>query len=286
MDSFDNGLPPDGANLASETPQPVPPPQPAIERFPPDLRVSWGWFDIFVFILVSLAAYFISAVAIIAGFMARGMSIQHLQDSPRLLALFVVLNTLCASVAQLGYLYLRTRVLVGRPFWRSLGWWSFDSLGLNSAQVAGYCIFSGVALSVVVNFLSNLVGHKHALPIELMFQDRRSVLLLMILAVTIAPLVEETIFRGYLYPVVARSLGIPAAVILTGILFGLLHAMQLAGAWAQTSLLVLVGIVFTFVRAKSKTVLASYLTHLSYNGTIFLTTVIQTHGLRNIPFTH
>ena len=37
-------------------------------------------------------------------------------------------------------------------------------------------------------------------------------------------------------------------------------------------------------RAASKTVLASYLTHLSYNGYIFLSTMIQTHGLKNLPF--
>jgi membrane protease YdiL (CAAX protease family) len=112
------------------------------------------------------------------------------------------------------------------------------------------------------------------------------VFLLMVLAVTLAPLVEEMIFRGYIYPVVARSLGIPAGVILTGILFGLLHAPQLSGAWAQIGLLIVVGIVFTYIRAVSRTVLASYITHLSYNGYIFVTTMIQTHGLRNLPFTH
>jgi membrane protease YdiL (CAAX protease family) len=144
----------------------------------------------------------------------------------------------------------------------------------------------GFGFSLIVNAISNYVGHKGELPIEIYFQDRRSVFLLMILAVTIAPLVEETIFRGYLYPVVARSFGVPASVILVGILFGLLHAPQLSGAWTQIALMVLVGIVFTYIRAASRTVLASYLTHLSYNGWIFITTMIHTHGLQTLPFTH
>jgi membrane protease YdiL (CAAX protease family) len=285
MNSFESGPPPSDSTVPSAEPQPVAPQPAPFDHFP-DLRVPWGWFDILIFVLVSAAAYFISAIAIVAGFMARGISMDRLQHTPSALALFVVLNTLFASVAQLGFLYLRTRIVLSRPFWRTLGWWPLNSAGFEPARVALLCVVTGFALSAIVNFLSNFAGHKHALPIEVMFQDRRSVLLLMILAVTIAPLVEETIFRGYLYPVVARSFGIPGAVIITGILFGLLHAMQLAGAWAQTSLLILVGIVFTFIRANTKTVLASYLTHLSYNSFIFISTMIQTHGLRTLPFTH
>jgi membrane protease YdiL (CAAX protease family) len=233
-----------------------------------------------------LAAYFISAIALIIGFVAGGVNVQQLQHSPRTLALFFILNTVMASLAQLGYFYLRTRALTGEPFWRSLGWWSFDSLALDTRRVAAYCVLTGIVLSALVNALSNYIGHKGQLPIEVYFQDRRSVFLLMLLAVTLAPLVEEMIFRGYIYPIVARSFGIPAGVILTGILFGLLHAPQLSGAWAQIGLLIVVGIVFTYIRAVSRTVLASYLTHLSYNGYIFITTMIQTHGLRNLPFAH
>lgn len=286
MDTCDGGSPPNGTNAPSETPAPPPSAESALRKIPSDLQVPWGWFDILVFVLVSAAAYFISAVAIVLVFMARGMTLQQIQNSHSSLAIFVVLNTVCASIAQLGYLYLRTQVLVGQPFWHTLGWWSFRSLGLDVRRVAAYCVFAGFGFSIIVNGLSDVIGHKHGLPIEIMFQDRRSVLLLMILAITVAPLVEETIFRGYIYPVVARSFGVPTGIIFTGILFGLLHAMQLSGAWAQIALLVFVGIVFTYIRAASKTVLASYITHLSYNGYIFISTMIQTHGLRNLPFPH
>jgi membrane protease YdiL (CAAX protease family) len=288
MDTFEGGPPPDGTNTLPEAtpPAPLQPSRSNLLNYPEDLRVGWGWLDIFVFVLVSLAAYFISAIALIIGFVAGGVNVQQLQHSPRTLALFFILNTVMASLAQLGYFYLRTRVLTGEPFWWSLGWWSFHSLALDTRRIVAYCVFTGIVLSALVNALSNYIGHKGQLPIEVYFQDRRSVFLLMILAVTLAPLVEEMIFRGYIYPVVARSFGIPAGVILTGILFGLLHAPQLSGALAQIGLLIVVGIVFTYIRAVSRTVLASYLTHLSYNGYIFITTMIQTHGLRNLPFTH
>lgn len=48
-------------------------------------------------------------------------------------------------------------------------------------------------------------------------------------AVLVAPLLEEMVFRGFLLPVVARRAGSPAAVLLTALLFGLLHGGFFAG---------------------------------------------------------
>ena len=105
----------------------------------------------------------------------------------------------------------------------------------------------------------------------------------MLMGVLIAPLVEETIFRGYVYPVVARSFGIRAGIVITGTMFGLLHAPQLWGGWGQIALLILVGIMFTAARAVSRTVLASYLLHVSYNSFLFIAFLVASHGLRHLP---
>src|SRR5213592_4448397 len=53
---------------------------------------------------------------------------------------------------------------------------------------------------------SSQVSVKNAehIPIQEMFKSRSGMLLLMSMAVLVAPLVEETVFRGYLYPVFAR----------------------------------------------------------------------------------
>jgi membrane protease YdiL (CAAX protease family) len=60
---------------------------------------------------------------------------------------------------------------------------------------------------------------KQPLPIQQFFLDRQSIYLMAILAVLVAPIVEETVFRGFLYPVFARTLGISGGIALTGILF-------------------------------------------------------------------
>ena len=63
-----------------------------------------------------------------------------------------------------------------------------------------------------------------------------------------------------------RRLGIAAGILVTGTLFGLTHAAQLWGGWGQIALLIFVGIVLTWVRARTGTVAASYCVHLGYNG--------------------
>ena len=107
--------------------------------------------------------------------------------------------------------------------------------------------------------------------------------LLLAVGILPAPAVEETIFRGYLYPVLARTLGVEGGVLTTGLLFGMMHAHQLWGGWVQIALLVFVGIVLTYARARTGTVLTSWLLHLGYNTFLFVGFVISTGGLRHLP---
>ena len=108
-------------------------------------------------------------------------------------------------------------------------------------------------------------------------------MLLMAMAVFVAPLVEETVFRGYLYPLFAKSFGMVPAVLLTGLLFGLMHGTQLGWSWGIVGLLILVGVIFTFARAYTGTVVASYLLHLGYNSMIAVATIIGTKGFTRLP---
>ena len=97
---------------------------------------------------------------------------------------------------------------------------------------------------------------------EELFKYRQTAVLFMAMAVLVAPLVEETLFRGYLYPLFARSFGIGPGIVLSGVLFGLMHGAQLGWTLSLVAMLIFVGIVFTIVRASTGTVFASYLMHL------------------------
>jgi membrane protease YdiL (CAAX protease family) len=198
-------------------------------------------------------------------------------------SLAVVIQALL-SFATLGFLYVLVRVRTGAPFWPAVGWRKFPGMTSWSAVATRYA-FLGCGLAVLVSFASNLVDNGKTLPIEEFFHNRQTVLLLIVLGVLVAPFVEETLFRGCIYPVVAGRFGVPAGVIVTGVLFGLAHAPQLRGGEGQIALLVCVGIVLTYIRARAGTVLASYFVHVAYNSSLFAALIFSTGGLRHLPTT-
>ena len=93
---------------------------------------------------------------------------------------------------------------------------------------------------------------------------------------------EELFFRGFLYPVLARRLGLPIAVFLTALGFALLHGAQLMFTWGPVLVIFLVGVVLTMVRARQNSVAASVLIHMAYNGTITAAMFVATDGFRHL----
>jgi uncharacterized protein len=263
-----------------------PPPPDVWRSFPDDLRTPWGWPDLLVFVLVIGASFFLVGAFLLGIFLLNGVSLQKLQDSTSLKTLFAVLNQLLLYVALLAYLYAFIRARTGGPFWRTLGWRPLEGFRLSRPLAYAGCIAGGSVFAFLIQLASVPFEKETKLPIEALFQDRRSAILLMLMSVLVAPQVEETVFRGYIYPVVARSFGISGGVLITGVLFGLLHAPQLWGGWMHILLMIVVGIVFTYIRATSRTVLASYLAHLSYNSFLFAIFLVSTGWLRNLPVHH
>lgn len=243
----------------------------------PDLRVPWGWLDLLLLVIVYVGATAIATILLAILLASRGIAFGALERSPRALGFFVLANQLSVYVAVFLYLWVQTRFRFKAPFWSTLGWHKVEpSRWPRPVAWLGF-VALGLVLSASIQLVSVAFPPKTKLPIEALMQNRQAALALMAMSVLLAPVVEETIFRGFLYPVLARSFGVFAGIIVTGTIFGLLHAEQLWGGWAQIALLVLVGIIFTWVRAAKRTVVASYLLHVSYNFLIVLT------GLRSLP---
>ena len=96
-----------------------------------------------------------------------------------------------------------------------------------------------------------------------------SITLLVIFGVLVAPVVEEMLFRGFIFSVVDRSLGAAAAVVSTSLLFSLPHGVQYGWRWQNLLLLTAVGVAFGAGRAWTGSVRPSALMHASYNATLF-----------------
>jgi membrane protease YdiL (CAAX protease family) len=249
---------------------------------PPDSRTPFRWIDlVYLILFYFVCGGFLTLIVAAGAFVFFGISPSALEKSAAARASVLIISQALLSGATLAFLYAVVRGRSAAPFWQAMGWRAFRDMA-SSATIARY-IFGGFALAVVVGWLGNFVGRESGIPMEELFRSRQSVLMLMGLGILVAPVVEETIFRGCIYPVIARKFGITTGIVATGALFGLAHAQQLGGAWGQIGLLICVGIVLTYVRARAGTVAASYFVHLGYNTILFAGFYVATGGLRHLP---
>ena len=247
-----------------------------------DLRGPWGWLDLLYLVLFWFASQVAAGIVVGAVVVARGMDRHQFGELTRNPAVVVGVATAMFLLMML-FISVMLRVRYQAPFWRTVGWRALRPRTLPPAAGMFLLVLGGIGLALAVILLNVIFKAKSKLPIEEMFRDRQGVFLLMAMGILLAPVVEETIFRGYIYPVIARSWGVAVGVIATGTVFGLMHAPQLKGGTAQIVTLIVVGIVLTWVRAKTGTVLASFLVHLSYNSFLFLLTYAATEGFRKFP---
>jgi len=252
--------------------------------FPADLEITWSWPHFVVFVMFG----FISLVvvqAVMAAFLAPRGHLNSKQLESYLLSnpKFSIGSMLIWYAALFFFLYVTLSLLRGHSFWECLGWRKIQpKLGELPRNPLIY-FAAGCGLSLLVAVVSSRMKTPENIPIEELFKYRQTALLFVAMAVLVAPLVEETLFRGYLYPLFARSFGVAPGIVLTGVLFGLMHGAQLGWTWALVGVLIFVGIVFTIVRARTGSVLASYLMHLGYNSLISFFALLGTHGFTKMP---
>lgn len=262
-------VPPQDAQGQQDTPLPPPHPPRSGPGLSDDLRVPWGWLDVLMFVVVGIVA------SVVITWALAEISIRLFGLNPKEVfgttmstakSIIVLSRQAVLDLGAILFLYLLLMTRTSGPFWPSIGWREMKLGSGKIRDLALQFLAGGAVLALVVSFVGAFFNSKSTLPIEQLLQARVSILLFGFLGVLVAPLVEETIFRGFLYPVIARWVGVAAGVVITGTLFGLMHAAQLWGGWGQIALLILVGIVLTWVRARTGTVAASYFVHLGYNG--------------------
>jgi len=240
-------------------------------RNPPEDPVWSGWDVVGVVALTVLSLMVIPLLVVLPAhlFVYPKLSLVDIVQIPDVILLVQVLAY--GVVFAVIYSLLRTRS--GR-FWEPLRWnWPTRSW-------AAYLMLGTLLYVALMGFGELLPIPKH-LPIDRFFQNAHTAKLMTLLSVTLAPFMEELFFRGLLYPVLARRAGVPMAIFLTGAAFGLLHSEQLRYSWAVV-IIFLVGIALTSVRAATKSVAASFLVHVGYNGTLSILLVIATDGFRHL----
>jgi len=235
---------------------------------------AWTGLDILrlmVLIIVAIIACFFAAVLVTRICVYPHMGLGEIARIP----LVAVAGQSLAYLLIFGYMYVLVTRERRRPDFLAAIHWNWPS------NIAAYVVV-GFALSLALQVLAHFLPIPKELPIDNFFRTPAEAWALSILSVTLAPLMEELFFRGFLYPVLARRLGLPIAVFLTALGFALLHVAQLGRAWGPVLVIFLVGIVLTLVRAKTNSVAAGVLIHMAYNGTITVAMFAATDGFRHL----
>lgn len=242
-------------------------PQPRIPDTPePQLPASlqypfWNYEDIALFFGMGLPCLVFS-IAILEA-IVYVLPVKPSQSVYLLTAQFVGYTMWFAS------LVLLLRVRYEAPFWASLAW-------LVPKQSFWRYVFQGPMLAFAVAFLGLAMrAPQIEMPFKELLTDRVSTMMTGVFGVTIGPLCEELAFRGFLMPVVVRSLGVWPGILITAVPFALLHGPQYSWSWRHLLLLLLAGTAFGRVRHITGSTAAAALTHASYNLTFFSALIVQ-----------
>lgn len=157
-----------------------------------------------------------------------------------------------AMIAVLGTgFYCILRLRYRQPVLKPLGWVIPEMLYIVIALMLGASFAAAIALYLR---LRNQVTPP--IPISE----------LVILGLVLGPILEESLFRGCLLPVLALSIGTKPAVIVTAVLFAVFHGPTNLAHWLTFTA---TGIAYGWMRMASRSTTASALMHSAYNLTLY-----------------
>jgi membrane protease YdiL (CAAX protease family) len=228
----------------------------------PEKKPFWGYVDLAL--VFGLLFAFVALIIMGAAGMVFAVPSLRRNQGPLLLP---------TQIAVYAAVYLSLRVVLGvrysKPVLSSLGWCAarFNLLFVG---------LGGILLAFVVSGLAALVHTpKVPSPVESLMSSPILLSLFGVMAVTLAPFFEELLFRGFLQPLLTRSLGMIAGIVLTAAVFGSLHAPEYSFAWQYAVAVSLVGVVLGWLRVRSDSIIPCTVMHGAYNSVFVVALVFS-----------
>lgn len=156
------------------------------------------------------------------------------------------------SLFLIGSLYAIIRLRHGRQVWTLLGWVWPRRIHLVAALLGG--IGLGIGVDIIAHATTPTTHVIHLWN-------------LILLDGLLGPIIEESLFRGCLLPVVARTSGPTIGIAAAAALFATFHPITRIAQWLC---FLTTGTAFGWIRVRSGSTAASALMHAIYNVTLFL----------------
>src|SRR5579859_1098033 len=241
----------------------------------------WSWSDLAIFLALAALAFLVANLLVAVGYVGiRNLAGEHnppasVPDNP---FLPITLQLLFYGML-FAVIYLLVVTYHHRPFWSSLNWRK-----PTARQVIGY-VLGGLMMAIGVQLAPTILPDQQSFPLERMFTSPLAAYAVAAFAVLIAPLMEELIFRGVLFAVFERRVGVRFAVATTTVLFAALHVPEYRGAWNHVLLICLVGGIFSLARGLTGSLAPSIFLHFAYNLSLMAALYFGTQHFRLLQAT-
>ncbi|MDE3197493.1 MAG: CPBP family intramembrane metalloprotease, partial [Acidobacteriota bacterium] len=201
---------------------------------------SWGFGEV----LIAIAMFLLIQIVVVLG------AAKILRDAAKT-GYGEVAQLLIAYLLMFGMLKV-IFFLRGQPLLKSLAWTPTPFRPFTLAMTGLALVLLSLMLQVVLRTPDVETPFSRMLDSGL--ASRLSIALF---GVTIAPVAEEMIFRGFLQPVMINGIGVFPGILTTSLLFGALHLAQNADLWQAGVTITIAGFGFGVVRHISGSTRAS-----------------------------
>jgi len=205
-------------------------------------RVPWGWLDLLAIALVAAALYvaeILAARLLVSspahlGLAALGRSFVSRGVSPHVIQL-VVGSLLLYGAAALAIVSWLRGIRRYEISWATFGYHPAPLSRLAAVAFGIYpatILTSAVVTALTVAFVQKVLrGHFSNPQTQAIFGGVRptvpNIALLLLLVAVLAPLVEETLFRGVLYQLLRNKLPVSVAAVVSAAIFAAAHAIPI-----------------------------------------------------------
>jgi hypothetical protein len=234
------------------------PPSPPVRPWTISDLIAFGSF--FVVTLIFLPAVLI----LVAKAFKPDLSVTNLSAETQ------ILLQAALDIAWVGFIFFLIAVVHQKRILETFRWQNTHRYRVASL------VALGAILAIAVFVVSSFFPPSSPPAIEKLAESSSSVVLLVVFGVCFAPIIEEIIFRGFLFSVLSEFGGSRLAVPATAALFALMHAPQLWPSRAGILLILAVGYVLSIVRERSNSLIPSFIVHTAYNGMLVGASAIGT----------
>lgn len=154
-------------------------------------------------------------------------------------------------------------------FWKTLGWQTGGFVWWHYALIL-------LGIFTVSYTVSYFVPEQDNQVLRILRTSHAVVYVFAFLATFTAPLVEEVVYRGILYPAFQRSFGVAPAVFFVTLVFAAVHFYQYWGSPSTLFLICFLSLVLTLVRVRAGNLLPCFILHTLINGLQSIVLVAQT----------